>query len=192
MKRLADEKIDQTGGGYNSAIKIKGFAGPAVSGFRLSVEERKKFTEESMKFLWQMGRGEIPGYNVRHAQETLRYTLHRPEKIMIGGKERTLAELALETAALNPDRDTQIWLANVFFDAAFDKLKLTAITELRQHILKNGLNLEKHHIANLKDAQKAADTPPPVRLQLTLIMGTLRFSPQNAGKKLNDFNPPVK
>ena len=108
LKKLADDKIDLTGGGYK----------PLVGGWRLSVEERKKFSEDAMKFLWQMGKGEIAGYNVREAQDTLRATLHKPD----------LAKMALETAALNPNRDTQLWLANVFFDPAFDKLKLTTIT----------------------------------------------------------------
>ena len=67
------------------------------SGAKLSDEERKKFTSDSMNYIAKMGRDEIRGYDLTPIKDDLQGMIRSPE----------FAPLALETAARINDKQTQ-------------------------------------------------------------------------------------
>jgi len=148
-----------------------------ASGAALTVEERVKFSVDSMVYLAKMGRRDIPGYDLRPIKDDLQGMIRLPE----------FAPLALETAARFPDRQTQDWLAYVALDPKYAKLKLQATTALNRHVQKHGLQLKDNDIARLKGEQAKAD--PELRTELALLLSNIRISPRMTGKQLQQFNP---
>jgi hypothetical protein len=161
LKKIAESKIKE------------------ASGALLSVEERKKFTKESMDYLWKMARGELAGYDVRPAQEALEKAL----------RSEDLSILALETLAKFPGRESQARLASVVLDDRYAKLKVPAVMELNRHIQKNGLLLDKNQLLGLRQAHQTAADNPELRAQLALVLGNLGISAQQTGTRLFRFTP---
>ena len=155
----------------------------ANAAFKITMDERTKFRNDAMTYLWKMGRGEIPGYDVRPAEDTLRDTIRIDE----------LAPKALETAGRLPGRDAQSWLAGVVIDPDRQSLRLSAVMLLKEHIQKNGLLLNKSQIAGLKDLHRdlAEKMGPSSELtaQLALVLSSLRISPALTGNRLSEFKP---
>ena len=177
LKKLAGRTIT-----VSKMQKLRGLAEErmwqANSSFKITMEERKKFRDDALTYLWKMGRGEIPGYDIRPAEDTLRDAIRFDD----------LAPKALETAGRLPGRDAQGWLAGVIMDSDHQNLRLQAVILLKEHIQKNGLLLSDPQITGLKDTYRdAAGTE--LKAQLALVLSSLRISPASTGHRLNEFKP---
>lgn len=151
----------------------------AVGTPRLTEEERKMFTRVSMDILWRMARGEIPGYDLRPAQDAIVQKLRHPD----------MAVESVEILGRLPGQAPQVYLADIVVDPKRDKLRVPAAKELNRHIQKYGLLLAKPQVDQLKAAFKAQAADPTLQAELALVMSSLRPSAQGTGLRLFEFRP---
>ena len=150
-----------------------------ATGQALSEAEKKRFARESLDWFAQMARGELPGYDLQPARNALLQALN---------KEDTAVQ-ALRVIARFPSTDAQERLAAVLLDAKKANLHIIAAQELNRHIQKNGLTLGKDRIELLRLMEQQADVAPPLRVELAILVGTLRTTPQMTGSRLLGFVP---
>lgn len=152
----------------------------AASGAKLSADERKEFSRVALDVLWRMGRGEIQGYDLRPAQETIARAATNP----------TYATEALEILSRLPGQEPQARLASVILDPA-SKFRVPAAMELNRSIQKFGLQLSKLQEADLRTSYQS-EADQALKAQLALLVGSMRATPQATGQRLFEFRPDVQ
>lgn len=150
----------------------------ARHGPKRSAAEHKALARVALDALWRMARGELPGYDVRPAQEALLMALRSTDE----------AVTVLETLGRIPGSDVQQRLAGLALDPSRGKLRVPAAIELNRHMQKYGVLLPKRQVDGLRAAHRAADDPA-LKAQLALAVGTLRTGPRRTGAALIDFRP---
>ncbi len=150
-----------------------------ASGMKLTAAERKEFARVALDVFWRMARGEIQGYDLRPAQESIVEALRN--------SDMTLE--ALEILGRLPGQEPQIRLASVVLNEAQGKQRTPAAIELNRHIQKYGLMLDKAQSTALKVAFKSAQDDPALRTQLALVIGSMPPSAQATGVRLFEFRP---
>jgi CheY-like chemotaxis protein len=150
----------------------------AASGPKLTLAERKEFARVALDLLWRMARGEMPGYDLRPAQDAIAQAIRNPD----------LALEALETLGRIPGQQSQARLAAVVLNLGEGKQRVPAAMELNRHIQKYGLMLDRAQTNGLKEAFKNADEPA-LRAQLALLVGSMRPGPQATGVRLFEYRP---
>lgn len=155
-----------------------------AAGAPLLAEERKSYPRLAMDLLWRMARQEIPGYNVRPAQDAVLQALANEE----------VADMALEILGRLPGAEVQQRLAGVVLDPQRGKLRVSAAIELNRHMQKQGVLLQPRQSKDLKTAYDKTDEDAALRAQLALVLGNLRPSLQVTGQRLQRFvpDPPAK
>ena len=149
---------------------------------RLTPAERKTFSKVSLDNLWRMARGEIQGYTVMPALDTILDQLRNKE----------YAVEAVEILGRLPGKEIQYKLAGIVTDPARGKLRLPAAMELNRHIQKHGLQLDKKQLADLNAAYQAAGDDLPLRTQLTVTASLIgRSTSAQTGAQLFQFSPDV-
>ncbi len=147
---------------------------------KLSEAERKQFANSSLDILWRMARGEIKGYDLTPAIDTLIDRLN----------SKDYAVEAVEILGRLPGKQIQYKLAGIVADPAHDKLRLPACAELNRHIQANGVLIDPKLIGVLKTAQTQAAEGTPLRAQLnvtaSLVAGT---TAAKTGGDLGRFQP---
>ncbi len=150
----------------------------ASQGAMLTQAERKMFSKVSLDILWRMARGEIRGYDLRPALDSLQTALRSPDDAL----------LALEILGTIPGPEIQNRIAGIALDPQRGKLRIPAAVELNRHVQKFGLMLTRNQLDNVKAAQKTADDET-LRGQYAILLGTLRTRPQQTGAQLFQFRP---
>jgi hypothetical protein len=150
-----------------------------ASGAQLTAAERKEFARLALDLLWRMGRGELPGYDLRPAQDALVQALRNPDMTLE----------ALETLGRIPGQEPQARLAAVVLNVGQAKQRTPAAIELNRHIQRYGLMLDRAQLTSLKEAYKNAEDEPPLRAQLALVLGSMRPGPGATGLRLYQFRP---
>ncbi len=126
-----------------------------------------------------MGRGELPGYDLRPAQEAIADAVRNPD----------LSLTALETLGRVPGQTAQARLAALVLDSAQAKLRAPAAMELNRHIQKFGLMLETAQRSDLRKAYQTTTDDPALRGQLALVVGSMEPSTRATGVRLFEFRP---
>ena len=103
--------------------------------------------------------------------------------------EKDEAVQALYILARFPGAEAQQRLAGILFDPAKRTLHAIAARELTRHIQKNGLVLTDDQINLLRAMEQAKDVPPEIRVELAVLVGTLRATAQQTGTRLLGYVP---
>jgi HEAT repeat protein len=146
----------------------------------LSEAERDVFAKRAIDLLGQMATGELPGYDVRPAEEAVIKALHSKDV------ETSLA--AIEILGRLPGADAQRQLAEVVLDATRDKLRGPAAFQLSRQIQRIGLALNQQQIRRLGELY-ATTQNKVLRDNLALVIGALRPSSKVSGERLRDYRP---
>ena len=147
---------------------------------KLSPAERKAFAKASLDTLWRMARGEIKGYDVTPAVDTLFDRLN----------SKDYAVAAVEILGRLPGKQIQFKLAGIVTDPGRDQLRLPAAVELNRHIQTNGVLIDEKQVADLKAAQAQAGEGTPLRAQLNVTASLIaRTTAAKTGSDLSRFRP---
>jgi tetratricopeptide (TPR) repeat protein len=147
---------------------------------KLSPAERKEFSKASMDTLWRMARGEIKGYDITPALDTILDQLN----------SKDYAVEAVEILGRLPGKQIQYKLAGIVTDPARDKLRLPASMELNRHMQANGVLLDPKLLGELKLAQQGAAEGTPLRVQLNVTASLIaRTTAAKTGGELWRFQP---
>lgn len=155
-----------------------------TQGKPLAEAERKADANLALLWLRRLVVGEVRGYDVRPAGKAILDALHSDE----------LAPLAIEATGRLPDREAQWALANLALDPSRPvELRAAAAAELARHIAAFGSVLTRDYVAGIDNVLRATAPDPKARRlysNLSLVVGALRPSATETGKRLQRFVPP--
>jgi hypothetical protein len=145
---------------------------------KLSAAERKEFAKTSMDTLSRMARGELKGYDLSPALDTVLDQLNNKD----------FALDAVEILGRLPGKANQYKLTGIVTDPMRDKLRLPATMELNRHILANGVLIGPKQLADLKLTQQQSQGPLRAQLNVTAsLIG--RTTAAKTGGDLFRFQP---
>jgi CheY-like chemotaxis protein len=151
----------------------------------LSDTQLKTYAERALVSLDRMARGEVPGYDVVPAGDTVLTALHSSKL----SQEAQLA--AIDVAGRLPGTKPQTELANVVLDVNRTLgVRNAAAQELVRHIEVHGPTLDAAQVKALEGVLAVGDTNPTLRANVALVMGSLRPSAAVTGERLKQFQPP--
>jgi vacuolar-type H+-ATPase subunit F/Vma7 len=156
-------------------------AAAAAARLKRVLAERKENADRAVIWLGRLARGEIAGYDVRPAGDsliaTLRSNSHSPEG------------LAAAVGRL-PGAKAQLGLANLVLDLkAAPQLRSAAAFELVRHIQQHGLVLSADQTQALETLAEGKDTDPALKASVLLVLGTMRPDSRTTGERLKGFSP---
>jgi CheY-like chemotaxis protein len=146
----------------------------------LSDAERDVFAKRALDLLGQMATGELPGYDVRPAEEAVIKALHSRDV------ETSLA--AIEILGRLPGAEAQRHLAEVVLDSTRDKLRGPAAFQLSRQIQRTGLVLSRQQIKRIGELY-ATTRDKVLRDNLSLVIGAMRPGRKVTGERLRDYRP---
>jgi hypothetical protein len=156
-------------------------AGPA-----LAPAERKELAERAVVLLARLAWGEPPGYDVRPAAATIVDALRQPPRLRPEGQIAAAA-----AAARLPGGEPQQALADVALDAKRPlAVRVAAAADLVRHIQAYGRLLSRAQAQALAALNADAATPPQLREQLALVLGSLQPDARASGERLLRYQPP--
>lgn len=145
----------------------------------LSADERKAQSLLAMEWLKRMATGEVPGYDVRPAERTIRQAI----------KVDDLAKLAIEATGRLTTRDAQSDLAGVVLDGQKSaELRLLAADMLVQNVRRIGVALTTQQIQAIYDLLPTIKDPA-LHAKLATVAGTLQTTAQQSGLRMQRFVP---
>ncbi len=156
--------------------------GARSAGAPLSAKERKELTRASLNHLYRMAVGEMPGYDLRPAQDAVQQAIRSEE----------LGLKAVETLGRIAGQDNQQRLALTALDAAH-KLRYPAAVELNRHMQRYGLLLSNQQISAVQTAFRNPQEDAKIKAQLALVLGALHPSAAQTGTSIQQFqaDPPA-
>jgi CheY-like chemotaxis protein len=148
------------------------------------IAERKDDSDHALLWLGEMARGELAGYDLKPATDTLiaalRWTTH--------SKEATLA--AMDAVARLPGAKAQTALAEFVLDARRPpELRRVAASDLVRHIQRNGPMITGMQVKALESLSRAADADARLKGNTALVLGTLRPDQRTTGERLKSYTP---
>jgi hypothetical protein len=149
------------------------------------IAERKDHADRALIWLARLAKGEIAGYDVRPAADSLttalRYATHSPEA----------TTATIDAVSRLPGAKPQITLADFVLDPKHTApQRAAAATELVRHIQKHGALLGTAQVRALEVLARAADTDAALKSNATLVIGTLRPDSKTTGERLKSYTPP--
>jgi CheY-like chemotaxis protein len=155
-----------------------------AQGAPLSQAQLTEYAERSLRWLARMARGEVPGYDIRPAADTVLEALR-------SGRFSTDAQLdAVEVAAHLPGRKPQTDLLAVLLDPKrAEAVRGAAALALERHIEQHGVALSPGEIASLQALYASTDLPSRLRESVALVVGSLRPDARLTGERLRQFQP---
>jgi DNA-binding response OmpR family regulator len=145
----------------------------------LSANERRDNAARAMEWLGRLARGELPGYDVRPAEQDILRAL----------QVRELAPLAIGAAGALPSRDAQRALASVVLDPGQPAaLRSAAAVELTRHLQQHGVSLTGTQVKNLEQLY-AIEKDPKLRANMALVLGGMHPDSQRTGQRLESYVP---
>ena len=164
-----------------NANELKGLLAARIAdatGAPLSEAERKDNAARAMVWLKRLATGELPGYDVRPAAQTIMDAIDSPD----------LAPLAIEAAAWLPGTAPQQKLAQLVLSNAQPKLRAAAAANLSLSLQMHGVALGKDQVKAIEDLYRTTDDPG-LRGNLALLVGSLNPDPLVTGKRLERYRP---
>jgi CheY-like chemotaxis protein len=150
----------------------------------LSAEERKEQVGKALHALARMARGEVAGYDINPAADTVLRVL----------RSTTLTDEAmihaLQVAGRLPGAKAQAELAEAVLDSKRKlPVRLAAAAELLRHIQTHSRALDVAHLQALDSLFTDPQLDPDLRAQLALIEGAMRPTARLTGERLKGFKP---
>jgi CheY-like chemotaxis protein len=145
----------------------------------LTAAEGKDNAAKALEWLVRLGRGEMPGYDLRPAASPILKAL--------GSKE--LAALAVEAAGHLPGPAPQRELANVVLDQGRPEgLRSAAAIELCHHMQLHGLLLTPQQVAGIETLYAGLEEPK-LKGNVALVLGSMHPDARQTGERLRSFKP---
>jgi hypothetical protein len=159
---------------------------PTADRLKRLVAERKDHSDRALIWLSRLAKGEIAGYDVKPAADSLvaslRFATHGPEA----------TSAVIDAVGRLPGTKPQGALADFVLDAKQPPAqRAAAATQLVRHIQQHGALLAAPQIRALEDLARAADTDPALKPSATLVIGTLRPDSKTTGERLKGYTPPA-
>jgi CheY-like chemotaxis protein len=152
----------------------------------LSAEERKEQVGKALHALARIARGEVTGYDIRPAADTILRVLRSPT---LGEEAMTHA---IQAAGRLPGAKAQAELAEAVLDPKRKlPVRLAAAGELLRHIQTHSRALDGAHLQALDSLFTDPQVEPELRTQLALIEGAMRPTARLTGERLKGFKPPA-
>jgi hypothetical protein len=157
---------------------LAAIGGPATQ--PLSKEELRTYAAEAMRWLDRLATGEVPGFDVRPAEDVILRAL----------RSNDLAPLAIDAVGHLPGAAGQQELASVVLDTGRDpKLRAAAAYQLAHQIQAHGVLLNRDQVRGLQDLYLMKGPDAKLNANLALIAGSLRPSAAETGQRLKEFKP---
>lgn len=148
----------------------------------LSKEELRVYAGEAMRWLDRLATGEVPGYDVRPAEEAILRAL----------SSNDLALMAIDAVGHLPGTAAQRGLASVVLDAGRDaRIRTAAAYQLAHHLQAYGVLLSREQVKNVQDLYLMKGPDAKLNANLALVAGSLRPGPSETGERLKEFRPPL-
>lgn len=148
----------------------------------LTEAERKDTTREAVLWLKRLAVGEVPGYNVKPAEDAL----------LKAARSEELNGPAVEALGHVPTRNAQRELAHIVLDNSVrPEMRAAAALELSRNIQINGRGLLKTQIQGL-EALFANAPDPKLKANVAVVLGSLRPDAARTGNRLKGYTPPAK
>jgi CheY-like chemotaxis protein len=145
----------------------------------LAGAEGRDNAAKALEWLARLARGEVPGYDLRPAAESILKAL----------QAKDLANLAVEAAGRLPGPAAQRELANVVLDQGRPEgLRSAAAIELCRHIQQYGLLLTPEQIRS-SETLYATLQEPKLKANVALVLGSLHPDARQTGERLRSFTP---
>jgi CheY-like chemotaxis protein len=152
----------------------------------LTEAERKGFAEIAVRYLDGMARGDLKGYDVSPAGDTLIAALR------VGQLSPEGQAAAINVVSHLPLPRAQSELAAVVMDAKrLLPLRDMAARVLVRHVQEHGVLLNREQIAALEGLAAQADTKPELKADLALLVGSLHPDARQTGERLLRYQPPA-
>lgn len=152
----------------------------------LSPEERMGQTQASLFWLARLARGEVPGYDLRPAAETLLGVL-RSGRLA----DQALFDAIVAVARL-PGREPQVELAAIVQEAKkpgrLPLHRIVAAELLARHIQQHGVLLPPAQVRALHELYQT-ETEPGLRTPLAVVLGSMRPDARLTGERLKSYTP---
>jgi hypothetical protein len=150
----------------------------------LTEAQLKDYAERALVWLGRMARGDVPGYDVRPAADTVLSAV-RSSKL---SEPAQLA--AIDVVGRLPGTKPQTELANVVVDPNRSlPVRNAAAQELVRHIEQHGPALDAAQVTALLGVMTTKDTDPALRANVALVMGSMRPDAVATGQRLKQFQP---
>jgi hypothetical protein len=183
LKALIGERIgEDMGRPFTAAEKND----PAATADRLKrlIAERKDHSDRALIWLSRLAKGEIGGYDVKPAADSLiaalRFATHGPEA----------TNAVIEAVGRLPGAKAQTALADFVLDAnRTPAQRAAAASQLVRHIQQHGRLINFVQIRDLEALARAADTDPTLKANAALLIGTLRPDTRTTGERLKAYSP---
>jgi CheY-like chemotaxis protein len=148
------------------------------------VAERKDHADRALVWLSRLATGEIAGYDVKPAADSLIASL----RFATHGAEATRA--VIDAVGRLPGPKPQIALADFVLDAKRTPAqRAAAASQLIRHIQQHGALLSTAQAQSLEALARAPDTDPGLKSSATLVIGTLRPDTRTTGERLKGYTP---
>jgi CheY-like chemotaxis protein len=150
----------------------------------LTEAQLKDYAERALVWLGRMARGEVAGYDVRPAGDTVL-------KAVQSSKLSEPAQLAaIDVVGRLPGTKPQTELANVIIDPNRTlAVRNAAAQELVRHIEQHGPALDVAQVKALEGVMTSKDTDAALRANIALVMGSMRPDAVATGQRLQHFQP---
>lgn len=147
--------------------------------------EQKAMANEAMILLGRMARGDLPGYDVRPADDAVLAAL-RDNRL---SEEATSAAVAI--VARIPTARGQTALEDVLLKPYPLRIRVEAGDELVRNLQRNRVLLAQNQIDAVVNAF-AQEKDGPIKARMGMVVGVINRDPQRTGELLRGFDPVPK
>jgi CheY-like chemotaxis protein len=184
LRALLGERIGADMGRPFTEAERKDPSAATADRLKRLIAERKDHADRALVWLGRLARGEIAGYDVKPAAESLMAALRYADH----GNDATAA--TIDAISRLPGAKAQVALAEFVLDARRPAApRAAAAVELVRHIQQHGSQLSSAQARALEALARAADTDATLKANATRVIGTLRPDSKATGERLKGYVP---
>jgi CheY-like chemotaxis protein len=185
LRGLFGDRIgDDMGRPFTDAEQNNSSAATADRLKRLLVE-REDHADRALIWLGRLAKGEIAGYDVTPAADTLANALRS------GSHSNAATNATIEAVGRLPGAKSQRALADFVADARrLAALRAVAATQLTRHIQQHGAMLPGGQVQALEALLRTGDLDPTLRANVAALVGTLHRDSKATGERLKGYALP--
>jgi hypothetical protein len=147
--------------------------------------EQKAYANEAVKLLGRMARGDLPGYDVRPAEDAV-LTALRDNRL-----SEEAASAAVVVVSHIPTARGQSALEEVLLKPYPPRVRIEAGDELVRHLQRHQVLLNPAQIESAVNAF-AQEKDGPVKVRIGMVVGVISRDPRRTGELLRGFDPLLK
>jgi hypothetical protein len=153
----------------------------------LTAAELKDYSERSIKSLARLARGEVAGYDVSLAGETVLAALRAPSKLTPEGQIS-----AMDVVSRLRSEGAQTVLANVLTDAKRPMaVRVAAANALVRHVQQFSPLLTRDQVRVIAELYSQPNLDLSLKSSLAPVLGSLQRSARGSGERLLQYQPPT-